>query len=66
MSWLSKRLKKIDPWGIIEKEVAKYVKKYDIKAMLIKVGDIAVKASRNKADDVLWAKIKRYIKNAKV
>jgi len=66
MSWLSKRLKKIDPWGLVEKEVAKYVKKYDMKAMLIKIGDIAVKASPNKADDILWAKIKKYIKNAKV
>ncbi len=66
MSWLSKRLRKIDAWGLIEKEVAKYVKKYDIKAMLIKVGDMAVKASPNKADDILWAKIKEFIKDAEV
>jgi|TARA_R100001530_G_scaffold5_1_gene39 hypothetical protein len=66
VSWLSKKLKKVDVWQLIEKEVARHVKKYDIKAILIKVGDMAVKASPNKADDILWGQIKKFIKDAKI
>ena len=39
----------------------KYVKKHGLKNILIKVGDIAVKATKTKDDDKAWAKIKKVI-----
>jgi|APSaa5957512535_1039671.scaffolds.fasta_scaffold142107_3 hypothetical protein len=66
MSWLSKKLEKIDVSKIIQKEIKKYIKKHDIKKFLIKAGDMAVKASPSKADDILWKQIKKFIKDAKI
>jgi len=39
----------------------KYVKKHGLKKILIKVGDIAVKATKTKDDDKLWKKIKQLL-----
>ena len=39
----------------------KYIKKHGLKKILIKVGDIAVKATKTKDDDRAWAKIKKVI-----
>ena len=41
--------------------IAKLVKKHGLKALLIKVGDVAVKVTKTKKDDVLWAKIKKML-----
>ena len=41
--------------------IAKFVKKHGLNAILIKVGDIAVKLTKSKKDDVLWAKIKKLL-----
>ena len=41
--------------------LAKAVKKHGLKAILIKVGDIAVKVTKTKKDDKVWAKIKEVI-----
>ena len=41
--------------------IAKLVKKHGLKAILIKVGDVAVKVTKTKKDDVLWAKIKKLL-----
>ena len=41
--------------------IGKFVKKHGIIPMLIKVGDIAVKATRSKRDDKEWAKIKKVV-----
>ena len=41
--------------------LAKAVKKHGLKAILIKVGDIAVKVTKTKKDDIVWAKIKKVI-----
>ena len=41
--------------------IAKFVKKHGIKAILIKVGDVAVKVTKTKKDDELWAKIKKLL-----
>ena len=41
--------------------IAKFVKKHGLKAILIKVGDVAVKVTKTKKDDVLWAKIKKLL-----
>ena len=39
----------------------KYIKKHGLKAILIKVGDVAVKATKTKDDDKLWAKVKKVL-----
>jgi len=41
--------------------IGKFVKKHGLKAILMKVGDIAVKVTKNKEDDKLWAKIKQLL-----
>ena len=41
--------------------IGKLVKKHGLKAILIKVGDVAVKVTKSKKDDALWAKIKRLL-----
>ena len=39
----------------------KYVKKHGLMAILIKVGDIAVKVTKSKNDDKAWAEVKKVI-----
>ena len=39
--------------------LAKAIKKHGLKAILIKVGDVAVKATKSKKDDKVWAKVKK-------
>ena len=41
--------------------LAKAIKKHGLKAILIKVGDIAVKVTKTKKDDVIWAKVKKVL-----
>ena len=41
----------------------KYVKKHGLRAILIKVGDIAVKITKSKNDDKAWAKVKKVIES---
>ena len=41
--------------------VAKLVKKHGLKALLIKIGDIAVKVTKTKKDDELWKKVKKVL-----
>ena len=41
----------------------KYIKKHGLKKILIKVGDIAVKVTKSKKDDKVWAKVKNIIKS---
>jgi|TARA_R100000049_G_C1910174_1_gene57734 hypothetical protein len=41
--------------------IAKFVKKHGLKAILIKVGNVAVKVTKSKKDDELWAKIKKLL-----
>jgi len=41
--------------------LAKAVKKHGLKAILIKVGDIAVKVTKSKEDDKAWEKVKEVI-----
>ena len=43
--------------------LAKAVKKHGLKAILIKVGDIAVKVTKSKNDDKAWVKIRKLIEN---
>ena len=41
--------------------LAKAVKKHGLKAILLKVGDIAVKATKTKKDDEIWAKVRKVL-----
>ena len=41
--------------------LAKAVKKHGLRAILIKVGDIAVKVTKSKKDDKAWAEVKKVI-----
>ena len=43
--------------------LAKAVKKHGLMAILIKVGDIAVKVTKTKKDDKAWAKVKAVIES---
>ena len=43
--------------------LAKAVKKHGLKAILIKVGDIAVKVTKTKNDDKAWVKIRKLIES---
>ena len=43
--------------------LAKAVAKHGLKGILIKVGDVAVKVTKTKKDDEVWAKIKGVIEN---
>ena len=43
--------------------LAKAVKKHGLKAILIKVGDVAVKVTKTKEDDKAWAKVKKVIES---
>ena len=42
--------------------IGRFVMKHGMKAILLKVGDIAVKITKTKKDDKGWAKIKKLIK----
>ena len=41
--------------------LAKAVKKHGLKGILIKVGDIAVKITKSKKDDKVWAEVKKVL-----
>ena len=41
--------------------IGKFVAKHGLIPLLIKVGDIAVKATKSKKDDKAWAKVKKVI-----
>ena len=41
--------------------LAKAIKKHGLKAILFKVGDIAVKVTKTKKDDKAWAKVKKVL-----
>ena len=43
--------------------LAKAVKKHGLIAILIKVGDIAVKVTKTKKDDKAWAKVRAVIES---
>ena len=41
--------------------IGKFVKKHGLKAILLKVGDIAVKVTKSKEDDKVWTKVKKVV-----
>ena len=52
--------------SILSSYIKKQVKKRGFAGFLMRVGDVAVKLTPNKADDVLWAKIRKALKTGKV
>jgi hypothetical protein len=43
--------------------LAKAIKKHGLIGILIKVGDTAVKVTKTKEDDKIWAKVKKILKS---
>ena len=41
--------------------IGKLVKKHGLKNLLIKIGDLAVKITKSKKDDIVWAKVKKLL-----
>ena len=41
--------------------IKKLIKKHGMKGLLIMVGDLAVKATKSKEDDKVWAKVKKLL-----
>ena len=41
--------------------LAKAINKHGVTAILIKVGDLAVKATKSKKDDKVWADVKKVL-----
>ena len=41
--------------------ISKLVKKHGLKNLLIKIGDLAVKITKSKKDDEVWAKVKELL-----
>ena len=44
--------------------IGKFVKKHGIVPLLLKVGNLAVKATKTKKDDKVWAKVKKVLEEA--
>jgi hypothetical protein len=44
--------------------IAKFVAKHGLVPLLLKVGNLAVKATKSKKDDKVWAKIKKILEEA--
>ena len=42
--------------------IKKLLKKYELKSLLIKIGDIAVGITKSKKDDEAWDKAKKFLK----
>ena len=60
---LQSRKQYIKQWGnnMLKAILAKAIKKHGLKGLLIKVGDVAVKATKSKDDDKVWAKVKKVL-----
>ena len=41
--------------------IKRLVKKHGLKNLLLKIGDLAVKITKSKKDDVAWAKAKTFL-----
>ena len=41
--------------------LAKAIKKHGLKAILFKIGDLAVKTTKSKKDDEVWAKVRKVL-----
>ena len=46
---------------MVKKIIARLVKKHGMKKVLLMIGDAAVKATKSKEDDKIWAQVKRVL-----
>ena len=44
--------------------ISKFVAKHGLVPLLLKVGNLAVKATKSKKDDKVWAKVKKLLESA--
>ena len=44
--------------------IGKFVAKHGLVSLLLKVGNLAVKATKSKKDDKVWAKVKKLLEAA--
>ena len=44
--------------------IAKFVARHGLVPLLLKVGNLAVKATKTKKDDKVWAKVKKLLEDA--
>ena len=44
--------------------IGKFVAKHGLVPLLLKVGNLAVKATKSKKDDKVWAKVKKLLEGA--
>jgi len=44
--------------------IAKFVARHGLVPLLLKVGNLAVKATKSKKDDKVWAKVKKLLEEA--
>ena len=44
--------------------IGKFVAKHGLVPLLLKVGNLAVKATKTKKDDKVWAKVKKLLEDA--
>ena len=44
--------------------IAKFVARHGLVPLLLKVGNLAVKATKTKKDDKVWAKVKKLLEEA--
>jgi len=47
--------------SLLSAYIAKQVQKHGLKGILIKVGNLAVKATKSKKDDKVWEKVKKVL-----
>ena len=47
--------------SLLSAYIAKQVQKHGLKGIIIKVGDLAVKATKSKKDDKVWAEAKKVL-----
>ena len=47
--------------SLLSAYIGKQVQKHGLKGILIKVGNLAVKATKSKDDDKVWAKVKEVL-----
>jgi len=46
---------------MVKKIIARLVKKHGMKKVLLMIGDAAVKATKSKEDDKIWAQVKKVL-----
>ena len=46
---------------MVKKIIARLIRKHGMKKVLLMIGDIAVKATKSKEDDKIWAQVKKVL-----